>query len=471
MPRAFVFGTSKENLSKFNDGTKVNRSEGVDISTEQTGDYVAKCVNNFLDSFGIYDRKTILGVSSTFPMKQETLQDGTIVNWNNEFADNENSGDFFTQLKVSLKKYKVGSTRGYENTKRIYLISMVRSSTASLISGLYRDPLLRIGVHLGDNINITYIEKYKNMTAYTGDGLRTRTAIDVDVQSFGDDGALDFIRTEFDFQIDSASKNPGKFLMEKLTSALYLGEIARLCLYKLASTGAILNGYASPALSTNGSLKTVDLALMEMQVDSDEEKKFTRCRAVMYNLGYSKVSDSDCIQIRFVARCVARRSSNLVAACLTAMIHRMESRDVRIIGDGLLLKDFPNYEYYLVKKINQLKKQEIRYQISKGEKEDIGAGAGLVAHIYKDGYIKLEDKHRALPPFNALKYQLQELPASCTDCNEPKKSSASERSFRLGSLTADSMTTAESFIASISSRQRELCDQESILRTIDYVQQ
>lgn len=92
----------------------------------------------------------------------------------------------------------------------------------------------------------------------------------------------------------------------------------------------------------------------------DEEKKFTRCRAVMYNLGYSKVSDSDCIQIRFVARCVARRSSNLVAACLTAMIHRMESRDVRIIGDGLLLKDFPNYEYYLVKKINQLKKQEIR---------------------------------------------------------------------------------------------------------------
>lgn len=35
MPRAFVFGTSKENLSKFNDGTKVNRSEGVDISTEQ----------------------------------------------------------------------------------------------------------------------------------------------------------------------------------------------------------------------------------------------------------------------------------------------------------------------------------------------------------------------------------------------------------------------------------------------------
>lgn len=58
------------------------------------------------------------------------------------------------------------------------------------------------------------------------------------------------------------------FRMEKLTSALYLGEIARLCLYKLASTGAILNGYASPALSTNGSLKTVDLALMEMQVDS-----------------------------------------------------------------------------------------------------------------------------------------------------------------------------------------------------------
>lgn len=43
------------------------------------------------------------------------------------------------------------------------------------------------------------------------------------VGAFGDDGALDDIRTEFDQEIDMGSLNPGKQLFEKMISGLYMG--------------------------------------------------------------------------------------------------------------------------------------------------------------------------------------------------------------------------------------------------------
>lgn len=64
-------------------------------------------------------------------------------------------------------------------------------------------------------MNVTYIKKFKDMTVYTGDGLKPRTAIDVGIKTFGDDGLLDFIRTEFDYEVDAASKNPGKNMSVK----------------------------------------------------------------------------------------------------------------------------------------------------------------------------------------------------------------------------------------------------------------
>lgn len=79
-----------------------------------------------------------------------------------------------------------------------------------MLSGLYRDPSTRISITVGNNLNLSYVEKYKNTTAFSGDGFRSRTALDVEIKNFGDDGCLDFIKTEFDYIIDSHSANPGK---------------------------------------------------------------------------------------------------------------------------------------------------------------------------------------------------------------------------------------------------------------------
>jgi len=54
---------------------------------------------------------------------------------------------------------------------------------------------------------------------------------------FGDDGALDFIRTKYDYIQDDNSINRGKQLMEKMISGMYMGELVRIVLEDLAKEG------------------------------------------------------------------------------------------------------------------------------------------------------------------------------------------------------------------------------------------
>ena len=51
--------------------------------------------------------------------------------------------------------------------------------------------------------------------------------------AFGNGGALDFILTDFDRDVDRNSVNPSRQIFEKLISGMYMGEIARLVLCRL----------------------------------------------------------------------------------------------------------------------------------------------------------------------------------------------------------------------------------------------
>ncbi|VDM99793.1 unnamed protein product [Thelazia callipaeda] len=60
--------------------------------------------------------------------------------------------------------------------------------------------------------------------------------------AFGDNGCIDFLMTEFDREVDKRSINPGKHLFEKMISGMYLGELVRLVLTKLAKEKKLFNG-------------------------------------------------------------------------------------------------------------------------------------------------------------------------------------------------------------------------------------
>lgn len=62
----------------------------------------------------------------------------------------------------------------------------------------------------GTGSNACYVEKTANAEMFDGVSTKDDVLINTEWGAFGDNGALDFVRTEYDREVDSSSINPGK---------------------------------------------------------------------------------------------------------------------------------------------------------------------------------------------------------------------------------------------------------------------
>lgn len=63
---------------------------------------------------------------------------------------------------------------------------------------------------VGTGSNACYVEKTANAEMFDGESTKDDVLINTEWGAFGDNGALDFVRTEYDREVDSSSINPGK---------------------------------------------------------------------------------------------------------------------------------------------------------------------------------------------------------------------------------------------------------------------
>lgn len=97
----------------------------------------------------------------------------------------------------------------------------------------------------------------------------------------------------------------------------------------------------------------------------DPDTDHQNCREVLQEFGYPNSTDEDCFQVQFACRCVSRRSANLIAAQLATVINRINVPSIIIATDGELVKNYPNFKWYLQKKLRTLKNEncEVRNPI------------------------------------------------------------------------------------------------------------
>ena len=94
---------------------------------------------------------------------------------------------------------------------------MINDSTGTLVKGQYLNPECKIGVIMGTGFNICYTEKdVKRMEKWTEERLEKyasteKVMIDIECGAFGDNGVIDFIKTDVDLEIDSRSLFPKSF--------------------------------------------------------------------------------------------------------------------------------------------------------------------------------------------------------------------------------------------------------------------
>ena len=88
---------------------------------------------------------------------------------------------------------------------------MVNDTVGTLMASAYHEPSTRIGLILGTGSNACYVESLDNVKTWNEERSEpNQVIINMEWGAFGNNGCLDFLRTEYDIEVDKTSLNPKK---------------------------------------------------------------------------------------------------------------------------------------------------------------------------------------------------------------------------------------------------------------------
>uniref|UniRef100_A0A8C7U2P3 Hexokinase-2 n=1 Tax=Oncorhynchus mykiss TaxID=8022 RepID=A0A8C7U2P3_ONCMY len=355
-------------------------------SGTQLFDHVAECLGDFMEKQNIKDKKLPVGFTFSFPCAQTKLNESFLLNWTKRFKASGVEGmDVVALLNKAIKKRGVGT-----------------------------------------GTNACYMEELRHIDLVEGD--EGRMCINTEWGAFGDNGMLEDIRTEFDREIDRGSLNPGKQLFEKMVSGMYMGELVRLILVKMAKEEFLFEGRITPELLTKGTFETKHVSAIEKSKEG-----LTKAKEILGRLGVEPSAD-DCIAVQHVCTIVSHRSANLIAATLGGILSRLKDnkgnpRLRTTVGiDGSLYKMHPQYARRLHKTVRRLvPESDVRFLLSESGSSKGAAMVTAVAY-------RLADQRRQITE------TLDEFRLTNDQLLEVKKRMRTEIQNGLGKKTHDSAT-------------------------------
>ncbi|XP_029338830.1 hexokinase-1 [Mus caroli] len=276
-------------------------------SGSQLFDHVAECLGDFMEKRKIKDKKLPVGFTFSFPCRQSKIDEAVLITWTKRFkASGVEGADVVKLLNKAIKK------RGDYDAN---IVAVVNDTVGTMMTCGYDDQQCEVGLIIGTGTNACYMEELRHIDLVEGD--EGRMCINTEWGAFGDDGSLEDIRTEFDRELDRGSLNPGKQLFEKMVSGMYMGELVRLILVKMAKESLLFEGRITPELLTRGKFTTSDVAAIETDKEGVQNAK-----EILTRLGVEPSHD-DCVSVQHVCTIVSFRSANLVAATLGAILNRL----------------------------------------------------------------------------------------------------------------------------------------------------
>ncbi|XP_014403663.1 PREDICTED: hexokinase-1 isoform X1 [Myotis brandtii] len=349
-------------------------------SGSQLFDHVAECLGDFMEKKKIKDKKLPVGLTFSFPCRQSRIDEGILITWTKRFkASGVEGADVVKLLNKAIKK------RGDYDAN---IVAVVNDTVGTMMTCGYDDQHCEVGLIIGTGTNACYMEELRHIDLVEGD--EGRMCINTEWGAFGDDGTLEDIRTEFDREIDRGSLNPGKQLFEKMISGMYLGELVRLILVKMAKEGLLFEGRITPELLTRGKFTTSDVSAIERNKEG-----LSNAKDILTRLGVEP-SDVDCVAVQHVCTIVSFRSANLVAAALGAILNRLRDnkgipRLRTTVGvDGSLYKMHPQYSRRFHKTLRRLVPDcDVRFLLSESGS---GKGAAMVTAVA----YRLAEQHRQI---------------------------------------------------------------------------
>ncbi|CAN6481812.1 unnamed protein product [Victoria cruziana] len=230
-------------------------------TSEELFDFIATILERFVETEGGRfhlppGKKREIGFTFSFPVKQTSIDSGILIKWTKGFAVSGTAGkDVVACLNQALER------KGLD----MRVSALVNDTVGTLAGARYWDDDAMVAVILGTGTNACYVEsvdaipKLESVLPASG-----KMIINTEWGAFS--GRLPL--TEFDEALDAASINPGEQIFEKTISGMYLGEIARRALHKMAEIGDLFGGSVPDKLSAPFTLRTPDLCAMQQDASS-----------------------------------------------------------------------------------------------------------------------------------------------------------------------------------------------------------
>ncbi|XP_024533280.1 hexokinase-1 [Selaginella moellendorffii] len=344
-------------------------------SNEDLFDYIAQVLAKFVAKEGndcklAPGHKRELGFTFSFPVSQQSIDSGTLVKWTKGFAIAETVGkDVVKELQAAMMRQKMD----------MRVAALVNDTTGTLAGGRYRNDDVMMGLILGTGSNACYVEQTSAIPKWPP-GL-PKPEITVINMEWGNFWSSHLPKTKVDDDLDADSVNPGDQAFEKLFSGMYLGDIVRRVILKLAQDACLFGGSIPKNLTSPFVLRTPDVSCMHADESADLKEVAKVIKAAFGVRSLPVETRKVIIEICDIA---AQRGARLVAAGIVGILRKIgrEGKDVRtVVGmDGGLYEHYPKFRGCLHEALGELLgKEGSANVVIELSKDGSGLGAALLA--------------------------------------------------------------------------------------------
>ncbi|XP_065867520.1 hexokinase-3-like isoform X2 [Euphorbia lathyris] len=328
-----------------------------------------------------------LGFTFSFPVKQTSINSGTLIKWTKGLhIENMVGREVVECLQAGLIR----------NGLEMQVAVLVNDTVGTLALEHYHDADTVAAVIIGTGTNACYLERSDAIIKCQG--LLTTSGGMVVNMEWGNFWSSHLPRTSYDIDLDAESPNPNDQGFEKMISGLYLGDIVRRVILRMSHESDIF-GPVSSRLLVPFVLRTPHVTQMH-EDDSPDLKEVARIlREIL------EIQEVPLKVRKLVARIcdvVTRRAARLVSAGIVGILKKIgrdgtggitggrgssrsdvKMRRTVVAVEGTLYTSYMMFREYIHEALNEILGEEIaQHVILKVSEEGSGIGAALLAASY-----------------------------------------------------------------------------------------
>lgn len=339
---------------------------------EQLFNFIVNCLRKFLKELNLEEANLPIGFVFSYPCELLSIRSARLLWWTKGF-----------DIKDCLQKDVVElleEALELNMSTKAKIKAVMNDTVGQLAAAAYKyGPECIIGVVIGYGCNSSYLEetsKIKKFDSITAGYKHEKMVIVTEWEEFGSKGELSDILTSFDQEIDNSSVHKGKQIIDKLTGALYLGDLARRILSQLVMDRVLFNGTVVEKLDQVDTFPTKYIS----EILGDESGYFKVCRRICDELDVPNHGSNDYQIIQAVCHVISQRSASIVAAAIAALLKHIKRSPIKIGVGGALIQFHPTYHSLLEAQLNTLAPLNIQWELVSAD-EGSAKGAALIAAV------------------------------------------------------------------------------------------